>query len=68
MDKVRLEYEMKRRGVTVEQLCKGIGICKASYYRKVRGETEFKQREIQRIIDFLGLDSPMGIFFAEKVS
>lgn len=68
MDKLRLEYEMKSRGVTVNALCKNVGISKSAFYRKVSGKSEFTQSEIQKIVDLLGLPSPMGIFFAENVS
>ena len=68
MDKLKLEYEMKTRGVSVEELCNSIGISRSAYYRKVSGKSEFTQGEIQKIVDYLGLSSPMGIFFAEKVS
>lgn len=68
MDKLKLEYEMKSRGVTVDTLCETIGISKSAYYRKIRGKSEFTQGEIQRIVDTLGLTSPIGIFFADKVS
>lgn len=68
MDKLKLEYEMKTRGVSVDELCKAIGISRSAYYRKVSGKSEFTQSEIQKIVDYLGLSSPMGIFFAEKVS
>ena len=30
--------------------------------------SEFTQGEIQKIVDYIGLSSPMGVFFAEKVS
>lgn len=68
MDKLKLEYEMKSRGVSVDALCEEIGISRSAYYRKVSGKSEFTQGEIQKIVDYLGLSSPMGIFFAEKVS
>lgn len=68
MDRYKLQYEMKKRGVTVEKLCEVIGINKTTFYRKVKGISEFTQGEIQTIVDYLNLDSPMGIFFAEKVS
>lgn len=68
MDRIRLEYEMKRRGVSVNTLCEAIGISASSYYKKCRGDSEFKQSEIQAIVDFLGLESPVGIFFTSKVS
>lgn len=68
MDKLKLEYEMKTRGVSVDELCAAIGISRSAYYRKVGGKSEFTQGEIQKIVDYLGLGSPMGIFFMENVS
>lgn len=68
MDKYRLQYEMKIRGITVEELCKDVHISRSAFFRKCNGISEFTLGEIQRILDYLGLDSPMGIFFAEKVS
>lgn len=68
MNKNRLEYEMKNRGVSVDDLCAAVKISRSAYYRKIGGKSEFTQGEIQKIVDFLGLASPMGIFFAEKVS
>lgn len=68
MNKARLEYEMSIRGVTRTELCKAIGISKSAYYRKCNGTSEFTQGEIQKIVDFLGLETPMGVFFDAKVS
>lgn len=68
MDKFKLEYEMKSRGVTTEKLCNDLEISRSAYYRKVSGKTQFTLDEIQRIVEYLQLDSPMGIFFNDKVS
>lgn len=68
MDRYRLQYEMKIRGITVDKLCSDLQISKSAFYRKCKGTSEFTQGEIQKIIDYLGIDSPMGIFFTEKVS
>lgn len=68
MDKARLKYEMEKRGVTSSDLCSAIKISKSAFYRKMNGSSEFTQSEIQKIVDFLDLDSPVGIFFTEKVS
>ncbi|MBE5801102.1 MAG: helix-turn-helix transcriptional regulator [Clostridiales bacterium] len=68
MDKLRLEYEMKRKGITVDALCAHVGMSRSAYYRKLNGTSEFTQSEIQKIIDLLDLESPMGIFFAKEVS
>lgn len=68
MDKYKLEYEMKSRGITAERMCADIHMSRSAFYRKCNGITQFTQREIQSIVDYIGLDSPMGIFFTEKVS
>lgn len=65
MDKALLEYEMKKKGVSVDELCKKIGISRSAFYRKCNGTSEFTQSEIQAIIDCLGLESPVAIFFAK---
>ena len=68
MDKFKLEYEMKSRGITIEKLCKDLNMSRSAFYRKCNGISEFTQSEIQKIVNCLGLSSPMGIFFNDKVS
>ena len=68
MDKYRLQYEMKSRGVTVTALCSVLSISRSSFYRKCNGISEFTQREIQQMVGYLDLKSPTEIFFPEKVS
>lgn len=70
MDRYKLEYEIKSRGYTIEEFCNGIGISRSAYYRKCDSDygSEFTLGEIERAIEFLDLDSPMGIFFTNKVS
>lgn len=68
MDKYRLEYEMKSRHVTAEKMCEDLGISRSAFYRKCNGITQFTLKEMTEIVEYLGLSSPMGIFFADKVS
>lgn len=68
MDRYRLEYEMKCRGVTIDKLCKDLNMSRSAFYRKSRGISEFTHKEIQSIVDYLGLGSPMGVFFTDNVS
>ena len=68
MDTARLEYEMKKKSVSEGQMCAMLGMSRSAFYRKKNSITEFTQSEIQKIVDILGLDSPVGIFFKEKVS
>ncbi len=68
MDKDLLEYEMKKKGYSVDDLCKKIGISRSAFYRKCNGKSEFTQSEIQTIVNCLNLGTPMAIFFTEEVS
>ena len=68
MDKALLEYEMKKRGVSIADMCAELGCSRSAFYRKCNGISEFTQSEIQIVVDFLGLDSPVAIFFNNKVS
>ena len=68
MDALRLEYEIKKKGYNNERFCAALGMSKSAFYRKIKGVTEFTQGEIQKIVDLLDLESPMGIFFTAKVS
>lgn len=62
MNKARLEYEMSIRGVTRAKLCEVLGISRSAFYRKCNGGSEFTQGEIQKMVDYLKLDTPVGIF------
>lgn len=68
MDRFKLEYEMKVRGISIDMLCKHLGISRSAYYRKCNGKSEFTQSEIQKMIEYMHLESPMGIFFVAQVS
>ena len=68
MDKVLLEYEMKKRGLNSATLCKQIGICRSAFSKKCNGKSEFKLSEIQAIVNCLELEDPAPIFFNQKVS
>ena len=68
VDKYKLEYEIKSRGKKKKKMCSDIHMSRSAFYRKCNGITQFTQGEIQSIVDYLELDSPMGIFFTEKVS
>ena len=68
MNKALLEYEMKKRNISIDSLCEKIGISKTSFYRKTNGKSEFTLGEIQEIVKLLKLESPMEIFFAKEVT
>lgn len=68
MDKEKLQDAMKNQGVSIQDMCNKLNMSRSAFYRKSNGISEFTQSEMQRIVDILKLESPMGIFFAEKVS
>lgn len=68
MNRNKLETAMKEKGVTNLDMCQYLKMSRTAFYRKRTGKTEFTQSEIQKIVDYLGLRSPMDIFFDEKVS
>ena len=71
MNKARLEYEMKIKGLNTEEMCKLLKISRSAFYRKCNGKTEFTRAEIERIIEILKIDKAeamVEIFFDDKVS
>lgn len=68
MNIAKLEYEMKIRNVTRRELYEMLGISRSAFYSKCNGLSEFTRGEIQKIVDFLQLETPVDIFFDSKVS
>lgn len=68
MNGAKLRDEMKKRGISCQDMCEVLGMCRSAFYRKCNGISEFTQSEIQKIVEYLNLDSPVGIFFDVKVS
>lgn len=70
MNPARLKVEIERHGMSVPKLASKIGIGKKAMYQKMRGETQFTQREIGAIAKELDLkkDGLLAIFFADVVS
>ena len=68
MDAALLEYEMKRKHISAKALSEYIGIDRSSFSKKMRGISEFKLSEIQKICECLSIDNPQPIFFSNEVS
>lgn len=68
MNKALLEYRMSEQGKNIADMCEMLNISRSAFYRKCTGKSEFTLGEIQKIVEFLNLESPMEIFFAQKVS
>ena len=68
MDYDKLREEMNKKGVSVNDMCRELNMSRSAFYRKSHGKTEFTRSEIERIVDYLGIGSPVQIFFAKEVS
>ena len=64
MNKAFLEYKMSEKGISIVDMCNFLNISRSAFYRKCNGKSEFTLCEIKKIVDFLNLDSPVEIFFA----
>ena len=64
MNKALLEYKMNENGKSIVDMCNVLNISRSAFYRKCNGKSEFTMSEIKKIVEFLKLDSPMEIFFA----
>lgn len=67
MDTRELAAELARNGISVPAAANLIGIGKNAFYRKMRGESQFKQVEIKRLKEVLALSNEKvaSIFFAD---
>lgn len=66
-DANRLRAAMALRGVTGKELAKQLGIDESTFYRKMK-TGNFSRDEINNTIEFLEIDDPKPIFFAEKLA
>lgn len=70
MNTVLLKAAMVKAGVSQQEVQMRLNISKSALHRKMRGVTEFKQSEIQKIVTMLNMDDATvrEVFFDEKVS
>lgn len=61
-----LKAKMVEKGLTTLQICGEIGICEATFYRKLSRNGDFSRFEIEKISDMLKLTTAErnSIFFA----
>lgn len=65
-----LKSKLALKNKSISSLAQDIGLNKSTFYRKVRGESDFTRKEITDIVVFLGLNQEemCEIFFVHKVS
>lgn len=57
--------QVKRAGKTNKEVAAYLCIDESTLYRKIKANGNFTREEINKIVDFLGIDDPKTIFFAE---
>lgn len=67
-DKYKFLGKIKEKGKTVQEVADFLGINVTTLYRKMNGESDFFREEIQKLREFLSLEDPMIIFFANEVA
>ena len=67
MNKTELDVELVRKHLSIPRAANAIGIGKKAFYAKVKGESQFKQIEIQKLKKLLDLSDERvsEIFFAD---
>ena len=68
MNTAKLHYEMERKGITTKEMAQRIGISRSAFWKKCNGISEFRQSEIQKIVEVLEIKDPAEIFFCREVS
>jgi len=61
-----LKAKIVEKGISVLDICNEIGICEATFYRKISRNGDFSRFEIEKIVEVLGLTHKErdSIFFA----
>ena len=67
MNKTEMYVELARKHLSIPKAADAIGIGKKAFYAKVKGTSQFKQIEIQRLKKLLNLSDErvLEIFFAD---
>ena len=57
--------QLARKGIKKAELAEYLGMTYTSLYRKIKEDGKFTREELAKIIDYLGIEDPASIFFAE---
>lgn len=67
-NETEFEVQKVRANVTNKQIAEKLDIDESTLYRKIKNGGNFTRKEIGILIDFLGIEDPMDIFFAEELA
>lgn len=68
MDRQKLLEKMAEKKISVGQMSKLLKMSRSAFYRKTHDISEFTLGECERIVEILGIENPVEIFFQQKVS
>lgn len=63
-----LRAQIKRANKTNKEVAAHLGIDESTLYRKIKANGNFTREEINKMVDFLEIDDPKDIFFAERLA
>ena len=67
-DKKKFKAKVIIEGKTLLEVANFLEINIATLHRKMNGESDFFRDEIQKLKEFLDIEDPNEIFFAEKIA
>ena len=67
-DKRRFMAQLALKGVTLKELAKNLEIDESTLYRKINDDGRFTRKEMNNMIDFLEIEDPNNIFFANELT
>lgn len=67
-DKRRFMAQLALKGVTLKELAKTLEIDESTLYRKINDDGRFTRKEMNNMIDFLEIEDPNNIFFANELA
>lgn len=65
LEKNELRAQIKRANKTNKEVAAHLGINEATLYRKIKANGNFTREEINKLVEFLGIDDPKDIFAEE---
>lgn len=67
-DKRKFLAQMTLRDVSKKELAEYLGINELTLYRKINKDGSFTRQEINKMINYLRIENPAEIFFAEELA
>lgn len=67
-NKLKFKAVVVENGKTLSEVAEHLDMNTSTLYRKMNGISEFDREEINKICNYLNLDSPIDIFFANSLT